>query len=114
MSGGSGPGSGIDVELLIRRHALANAYRHGGRADPGAVLGKVLGEHPELRPRARELREIAQRICSEVSSMSPEEQGRELEATAPRPTPTASSTWGPRGRRCYRTTTPGCTTGNSY
>ncbi|MGB9734236.1 MAG: glutamate--tRNA ligase [Conexivisphaera sp.] len=83
MSGGSGPDSGIDVELLIRRHALANAYRHGGRADPGAVLGKVLAEHPELRPRARELREVAQRICSEVSSMSPEEQVRELESTAP-------------------------------
>ncbi len=71
------------MEPLIRKHALANAYRHGGRADPGAVLGKVLAERPDLRPRARELRELVQRICSEVSSMSPEDQARELGAIAP-------------------------------
>ncbi|MGC8969097.1 MAG: glutamate--tRNA ligase [Conexivisphaera sp.] len=72
-----------DVELIARKHALANALRHGGRADPGAVLGKVLAERPDLRPRAREIGELVRRVCEAVSSMSPEEQARELGSLAP-------------------------------
>jgi glutamyl-tRNA synthetase len=81
-SAGAAPGD-EGLELLVRKHALANALRHGGRADPGAVLGKVLAERPDLRPRARELVALVGRICSEVSSMPPDEQARELESIAP-------------------------------
>jgi len=81
MSGGSAAGD--DLELLVRAHALANAYRHGGRADPGAVMGKILAERPDLRPRAREIGELVRRACAAVSSMSPDEQRRELESVAP-------------------------------
>ena len=32
---------------LIRKSVLLNAVRHGGKAQTGVVVGKILGEKPE-------------------------------------------------------------------
>ncbi|TAL58091.1 MAG: glutamate--tRNA ligase [Nanoarchaeota archaeon] len=73
----------MDVELLIRKHALANALKYDGKASQGAVIGKILGEAPELKNEMKSLgRHISQTI-NEVNSISQEDQRKELEKIAP-------------------------------
>lgn len=71
------------AEKRARLLALQNAVQHGGKADPKAVLGKLLGERADLRPRAKELQPMVQRVVAEVLAMSPEQQKAELEGAAP-------------------------------
>jgi glutamyl-tRNA synthetase len=56
------------VDEMIRKAAVLNAVRHDGKAEPGAVLGNLLGESPELKPKARELMPSVRRIVQEVNS----------------------------------------------
>jgi glutamyl-tRNA synthetase len=67
----------------IRRNALANAYRHGGRPDSGATLGRTLAEYPELRQRAKELMVEVGRVCGQVGRLSLQQQEEELTAKYP-------------------------------
>jgi glutamyl-tRNA synthetase len=53
----------------IRKAAILNAIRHNGSADPGAVLGNLLGENVNLRTRARELTSLVRQVVEEVNSM---------------------------------------------
>ena len=39
----------MDLDDEIRKYALKNAYQHNGKAEAGAVIGKILAEYPELR-----------------------------------------------------------------
>ncbi|RLE55736.1 MAG: glutamate--tRNA ligase, partial [Candidatus Methanomethylicota archaeon] len=63
-----------EVELLIKKHAFLNAYRHGGKAEVNPVLSKILGERPDLRRKVRLLIPHVKRIVDEVNSMSLSEQ----------------------------------------
>ncbi|MEM4417182.1 MAG: glutamate--tRNA ligase, partial [Nitrososphaerota archaeon] len=67
------------MEEIILRLALRNAVEHGGRAEPGPVLSRLLGMRPELRPQAGQLREVVERVVEEVNGWSLEEQRRRLE-----------------------------------
>ncbi len=49
----------------------------------GAVLGKVMAENAEMRPKAKEVSGIAKSIISEVNEMSVEDQRNALERLAP-------------------------------
>lgn len=53
----------------IRLHALKNAYQHGGKADPKAVLSKVLAESPDLRKSAKDLLPVVNEVVEEVNSL---------------------------------------------
>ncbi len=53
----------------IRKAAILNAVRHDGKAEPGAVLGNLLGENADLRSKARELAPIVRQVIQEVNSM---------------------------------------------
>jgi len=64
------------IEELIRKHALINAIKHGGKAQSGAVLGKILAERQELKSRVKELAAIVNRIVKEVNALPPSEQKR--------------------------------------
>jgi len=66
-----------------RKYALQNAVLHGGRADPKAVLGKLLAEDPGLRPRAREVSAEVERVVADVNRLGPEDQRAELAGLAP-------------------------------
>jgi glutamyl-tRNA synthetase len=57
----------------IRKAAVLNAIRHDGRADPGAVLGNLLGENSKLRSKAKELMPLVRQIVQEVNSSSLDE-----------------------------------------
>lgn len=71
------------MDDAIRKFALQNALQHGGKADKGSVMSRVLGERPDLRAKAREVAAAADRILAEVNAMSPEAQRAALEALAP-------------------------------
>ncbi|MGC9209782.1 MAG: glutamate--tRNA ligase [Acidilobus sp.] len=68
-----------DIRDLIRRYALRNAVLHDGHAQVNSVLSALLGERPDLRPRARELASLAKQIVDEVNSLGLERQRQELE-----------------------------------
>lgn len=69
------------VKEVILKHALANAVQFGGKADLGAVLGKVLAEEPGLKSDIDSAKKEAMEVIKEVNSWSAEKQKKELEKT---------------------------------
>ncbi len=65
-----------DTELkeLIRKIALLNAVKHSGKAEPGPVVGKILGEKPEYRNKAKELSTLISTVIKQVNRLSLDEQ----------------------------------------
>ena len=68
-----------DLEQIIYKHALLNAAKHKGSANPGAVMGSIMSNEPELRSRAKEIGPMSGKIVAQVNALSPEEQAREME-----------------------------------
>ena len=66
-----------DLTEKIRKAAVLNAIRHDGKADPGAVLGNLLGENADLRPRAKEITQLVRPIVKEINSLSLEKLKQE-------------------------------------
>ena len=73
----------VDLEPLVRKYALQNAVQYGGTATMGAVLGKVMAENPDLRPKAKEVTVVAKGVIDAVNKLSPEAQRKALEDSAP-------------------------------
>jgi glutamyl-tRNA synthetase len=63
--------------------ALQNAVKHGGVPQVGAVIGMVMGSHPELRSRAKEVSALAKEAIADVAALSPEERVSMLQSRAP-------------------------------
>lgn len=72
-----------ETRELVRLYALQNAAEHGDDADMGAVIGTLMGEHPELREKAETISEEAPRVVAEVNEMSADERRATLEEEAP-------------------------------
>ena len=68
-----------DLEKIVYKHALLNAAKHKGSANPGAVMGSVMSNEPELRSRAKEIGPIAGKIVAQVNALSADEQAAEME-----------------------------------
>jgi glutamyl-tRNA synthetase len=73
----------VEIDAVIRKYALQNAVQFSGKATVGAVLGKVMAENPELRPRAKEVSALVKSIVDAVNSMPADEQKSQLESIAP-------------------------------
>lgn len=58
----------------LRKHAIANAIKFGGKANPKAVAGRAFSEDPSLKGKAPEVFRLADEVVAEVNSMKPEEQ----------------------------------------
>ncbi|MBW2989671.1 glutamate--tRNA ligase [Candidatus Woesearchaeota archaeon] len=71
------------LDLKIRNYALQNAVRFNGTASSGAVIGKILAEKPELKPKVSEIKEKVNKAIEEVNKLNPEEQRSLLEKDAP-------------------------------
>ena len=65
-----------DLRELIRKTALLNASTHDGKAQTGAILGKILGEKAELRTQVKDLSALINEILAEVNNLPLEEQKR--------------------------------------
>ncbi|MDR3102284.1 MAG: glutamate--tRNA ligase [Methanocalculaceae archaeon] len=63
--------------------ALQNAVKHKSIPKAGAILGSVMGAHPEFRPRAEEINAMLPEILAEVGAMSVEERQANLTALLP-------------------------------
>jgi glutamyl-tRNA synthetase len=72
-----------DITEKIRKAALLNAIKHDGKADPGAVLGNLLGENADLRPRAKDLIQQIRPMVKEVNSQPLEQLRKEVEEKWP-------------------------------
>lgn len=68
-----------DLEDLIRRWTLANALEHGGSADVGAVIGKIMAEKPGLKSEIQEIKGRIEEAVEDINDLSIEEQEAELE-----------------------------------
>jgi glutamyl-tRNA synthetase len=73
----------IELRKFIRKAALLNAVSHDGKAQSGAMVGKILGEKAELRSRVKELSMVINSVVSEVNSLSFAEQKVIVEASWP-------------------------------
>lgn len=63
------------VRTLARKYALENAVKHGGKANPGAVIGKVMAEGGDaVRARAKEVPALASAVIAEVNGMGADAQ----------------------------------------
>ncbi len=72
-----------NLRELIRKAALLNAVGHDGKAQAGAMVGKILGEKAELRSRVKELSAIINTVVNEVNSLSLTEQKTIVEKNWP-------------------------------
>jgi glutamyl-tRNA synthetase len=72
-----------DIREIIEKYALQNAVKYRAAPQVGAVMGKLMGEHPELRARAKEVSPLVASVLSEVARTSPEEWEKRLAEIAP-------------------------------
>ncbi|MBE0525453.1 MAG: glutamate--tRNA ligase [Candidatus Thorarchaeota archaeon] len=72
-----------DLEIEIRKVVLDNAIKYEGKPDVKSVMGALLGSRAELRSRADEVKQIVQKLVSEIERMAIEDQISELKKIAP-------------------------------
>lgn len=64
------PGLAVEVLASMEAGALLNATRHGGKAEVGAVVSRVLAEFPELRHSADEVVRAAKSTIARVNQLT--------------------------------------------
>ncbi len=72
MNGADENRKDIEIERLILKHALKNAYDYG-EARTKAIIGKVVAENPELKKDMKTLMKLIEQTVNRVNSMSREE-----------------------------------------
>jgi len=73
----------LDLKELSLKHALKNAYTHGGKAQLKAVITAILAENPDLRKKVKEIIPVVKEVIEEVNKMSLDEQERLLKERFP-------------------------------
>jgi glutamyl-tRNA synthetase len=72
-----------ELREFIRKAALLNAVGHDGKAQAGALVGKVLGDKAEYRSRVKELSVVINQVVAEVNSLPLSEQKAIVEKNWP-------------------------------
>ncbi len=73
----------MTIESKIRKYALQNAIKFEGKANPGAVIGKIMAEFPEAKKDMKSTSAKINAIISEVNKLGVAAQLEELQKTAP-------------------------------
>ncbi|NIO20210.1 MAG: glutamate--tRNA ligase, partial [Candidatus Aenigmarchaeota archaeon] len=68
---------------LVLKYALQNAIFYKGKANPSAVLGKIISQSPEARSNIKETRSLVEQTVKQVNLMSLDEQNKTLEKLDP-------------------------------
>ncbi len=68
---------------VMEAAALQNAARHGGKAEVGAVVGRILAEFPDLRASSGEVARAAKAMVDRVNAMTLSEQESALRGRFP-------------------------------
>lgn len=71
------------MKIEIEKYALHNAVKYGGKANAGAVIGKLLSEKPELKDKMKDVAKEVAFVIKEVNAMKPNEQLEKLQKMAP-------------------------------
>ncbi len=81
----------MDLKKIIEKVAILNAYLHKGKANPKAVLGKVISEEPKAKKDMKKTNTLIAEIVKQVNKLSLTEMKKRLDpkllkaAQAPRP-----------------------------
>ncbi|MCQ2964082.1 MAG: glutamate--tRNA ligase [archaeon] len=67
-----------ELEKTVFKHALLNAAKHKGSANPKAVMGSIMSQEAELRSRAKEIGPLSAKITAQINGMTPEEQAEKM------------------------------------
>ena len=70
--------SSDDIRAAALKYAVFNAASHDGKGQAGPVMGRILGEFPSLRQRAKEVAKIVGEVLGEVNSWSLDRQQQTL------------------------------------
>ncbi len=73
----------MDLKKTALKHALHNAVEFGGKANPVAVIGKMISENPGLKGMVKEVAAAANSAVKEVNAMKAEERAEQLKSIAP-------------------------------
>ncbi|MDO8741256.1 MAG: glutamate--tRNA ligase [Candidatus Woesearchaeota archaeon] len=73
----------MDIKQSVYKYALQNALKFDGKANQGAVIGKVLAEHPTFKSKVKEIAKEASEAIKKISKMSLDKIREELEVLAP-------------------------------
>lgn len=68
---------------LVLRYALQNAYFYKGRANSGAIMGKLLSKDPKLRNDMETLKKEIDKAVEKVNSLSAKKQEETLNKMSP-------------------------------
>ena len=71
------------MKKIIRKFALANAYSHEGKAQPGSIVGQLIADNPKIKSKLKEIMPEIQKITKEVNNLSLDKQKVELEKIYP-------------------------------
>ena len=58
---------------LIRHTAIQNAIEYEGKANPGSVIGRIMGMNTELRPHGKLISPLIAKAVSEANSLAQSE-----------------------------------------
>ncbi|MBI2085583.1 MAG: glutamate--tRNA ligase [Candidatus Aenigmarchaeota archaeon] len=76
----------MDKDLLrelARKYALQNAVFFNGKANAGAVLGKIIADNPDSKNMVREVQLIAREETEKINNLTPSEQREMLTSIDP-------------------------------
>jgi glutamyl-tRNA synthetase len=71
------------VAAVAEENALYNALKHGGDAQVDAILGPMMGEHPEFREYGDEIPGVVAPVVERVNGMDDDERRERLGELAP-------------------------------
>ena len=72
-----------EIREIAKKYALQNAINFKGKANPKAVAGKIIAELKDSKISPKEIFEIANKVCVEISKIPLEKQIKELENISP-------------------------------
>ena len=68
----------MTLKDTLKKLALENAIKFKGKANPNALLGGVIKEHPEEKENLTKIKTEIETICEKINKLSLEEQKTEL------------------------------------
>lgn len=72
-----------EVQLIARKHALANAIKFNGKANPGAVIAKIIAEMPECKSEMKTVGKEVNDIIRHINELTLDLQMQELQEQFP-------------------------------
>ncbi|MHB1868571.1 MAG: hypothetical protein ACYCPP_06450, partial [Nitrososphaerales archaeon] len=72
-----------EISKLARKISFLNAIEHGGKADIGSVLGRMLSENPEMRKTPQQAKKFALIQIADVNLLDIDAQKRTFQEEFP-------------------------------